>query len=135
MRADRLSLTKAAREFGVDPRAVIRLVGSALRKRKNGRYIAKPSDTLLRILLIPTGGGLREIALRESRQASVVGEFWNAVHRYLAMGDTSLLRNFEGKDVVDAEGGRVPLLTDMEMLDRLGGAGELSFESIYARTT
>ena len=35
--------------------------------------------------------------------------------------------------VTDADGKQLPLLTDVEVLNRLGSAGILSFESLYAR--
>jgi hypothetical protein len=109
------------------------LGGSALRKRANGQYKAKASDRLLRVLVIPTREGLREIAVRDSRQASQIAEYWNAVHRYLETGDKSALRKFRRKRITDANGVRVPLLTDLGELDRLGSAGVLSFESLYAK--
>jgi hypothetical protein len=133
VRADRVSLARASREFGLDPRTAMRLGRSGLRKRANGRYAARPSDRLLRVLVIPTGEGLREIALRDSRQASEVAEYSNGVQRYLQTGDSSALREFTGKYVTDAKGEKVLLLTDLEELDRLGNAGVLSFESLYAR--
>lgn len=133
MRADGVSLHQASREFGLDPRTVVRLGRPALRKRANGRYAAKASDRLLRVLLVPTPEGLREIAVRDSRQASQVAEYWNAVHRYLETGDDSALRKFRRKRITDANGVRVPLLTDLDELDRLGSAGVLSFESLYAK--
>lgn len=87
-----------------------------------------------RKLKVPTRKGLREIAVRSSRQASEIGRYWNAVHTYLATGDTSALRRFRGVRVIDRNGEHVPLLTDLDDLDRLGNARVLSFESIYART-
>ncbi len=133
MRADGVSLRQASREFEIDPRTVVRLGRPALRKRANGRYKAKASDRLLRVLVVPTREGLREIAVRDSRQASQVAEYWNAVHRYLETGDDSALRKFRRKRITDANGVRVPLLTDFDELDRLGSAGVLSFESLYAK--
>src|SRR2546421_6264971 len=47
MRSGRVSLQKAAREFGIDPGQVIKLGRSALRKQKNGRYAARKTDRLL----------------------------------------------------------------------------------------
>ncbi len=131
MRARGVSLRQASREIGVDPRTVVRLGGSALRKRASGRYAAKASDRLLRVLRVPTREGLREIAVRDSRQASQVAEYANAVQRYLQTGDASALRKFRRKRITDATGARVPLLTDLDELDRLGSAGVLSFESLY----
>jgi hypothetical protein len=134
MRADRVSLQQAAREFGISPKEVIRLGGSALRKTPSGRYVAKATDDLLRVLSLPGTRGLREIAVDESREASIVGKYWDAVRLYLQTGDASGLREFRGKSVWDADGRRVGLLTDLDELDRQGSAGVLSFESIYARS-
>jgi len=132
VRADGVSLKQASKEFGLDPRTVIRWAKPALRKGRNGRYSARPTDTLLRVLAIPSPEGVREIALRDSRQASRLGEYWTAVRKFLATGDASGLENFRGKRITDASGKRIPLLTDLEELNRLGSAGVLSFESLYA---
>lgn len=135
MRAERVSLQKASREFNLDPRIVARLGKSALRKRKNGQYVTKRIDTLLRILAIPSfdgKGGKREVATRDSREASIVGKFWAAVQKYLQTGDSSALKKLRRKYVIDASGERIPMLTDLAELDRLGSAGVLSFESLYA---
>ena len=132
MRTDRVSLPRPAREFGLDPRVVIRLGGSALRKR-NGRYIAKARDPLLRVEVIPTPQGLQEIGVPDSRQASLLGKYWNSVQRYLETGDAFRLEEFKGKQIRSADGTTTPLLTDLSELDRLGSAGLLSFQSIYGR--
>lgn len=131
MRSDRVSLREASHEFGLDPRIVTRLGKSALRKRTNGQYVAKRSDKLLRILVIPTPNGVREIAIRDSRQATILGKYWAAVQKYLQTGDSSALDKLR-KYIIDASGKRIPLLTDLAELDRLGSAGVLSFESLYA---
>ena len=136
MRADRVPLPQASREFGLDPRVVARLGESALRKRKNGQHIAKPYDRLLRILAIPAPGekgGKREIAVRDSRQTTILGKYWAAVQKYLRTGDSAALNKFRGKSITDASGKRAPLVTDLTELDRLGSAGVWSFESIYAQ--
>jgi hypothetical protein len=135
MRAEGVSLKQASREYGLDPRTATRLGRSALRKGSNGRYKAKKSDRLLRVLVIPSREGLREIAIRDSHQASQLAEYWNAVQRYLQTGDASGIDNFRGKSITDASGKRVPLITDLNELDRLGSAGAFSFESLYARAS
>lgn len=134
MRSEKVSLTRASRDVGISPRTVTRLGRSALRKRKNGTYAAKAKDNLLRLVMIPTTEGAREIAVRGSEQASLLGEYWNAVYRYLQTGDQSRLRQFRSKHIKDANGVEVLLPTDRAVLDRLGSAGVLSFESLYART-
>ncbi len=132
MRTDRTSLREASREFGLDPRIVTRLGKSALRKRANGQYVAKRSDKLLRILAIPTTDGTREIAIRGSHEATTLGKYWAAVQKYLQTGDWSALNKLRRKYVIDASGKRISLLKDLAELDRLGSAGVLSFESLYA---
>jgi hypothetical protein len=127
------SLFQSSRRYRRDPRKVRQAASSAFRKLKNGRYAAKANDRILRALVIPFLKGLREIGVRDSRQASLIGKFWTAVERYRDTGDVSALRKFRGKYVIDASGKRFRLLTNLHELDRLGSAGVLSFESLYAR--
>jgi len=131
MRDEKLSRAEAAKKYRVDPRRIPR---SALRKRPNGRYAARPSDRLLRVLIIPheQGNGLSEIAIRDSRQASELSRYWQAVEKYRDTGNESDLQQFSGKYIIDANGRRVLLLTDTAALDLLADAGALSFESLYA---
>jgi len=135
MRTEGLSLTRAATEEGVSPATVLRHAKTALRKTANGRYKARKSDRLLRVLVIPTPDGLAEIATRDSRSATIVGEYWNAVHQHLETGDETELARFAGVTITDAQGNAVPLLTDTDELERLGSAGILSFQSLYARAS
>jgi hypothetical protein len=95
----------------------------------------KTRDRLLRIVVVITEGGLVEIATRDSRQASKAGRHSAAVQRYLETGDATNLARFRGKHIIYANGKRVALLTDLGELDRLGSAGLLSFESLYARSS
>ncbi len=128
------SRTRAMRELKLTPAQVDRFATSAFRKLKSGRYVAKAYDRLLRVVMVVSDDGLREVATRDSRQASKAGKHSAAVHRYLQTGNTSKLTQFKGKYIIDAVGERIPLLTDPEELDELGSAGVLSFESLYARS-
>jgi hypothetical protein len=56
-----------------------------------------------------------------------------AQRHFLATGDDSKLRMLRGATVNDTAGREVPFLTDLDELERLGDAGVLQFESIYAR--
>ncbi len=85
------------------------------------------------MLVLPTPQGLAEIVTRDSRSATIAGEYWNAVQIFLQTGDDTQLQGFRGQSIIDAEGKLVPLLTDLDELERLGAAGVLSFESLYAR--
>jgi hypothetical protein len=127
-----MTLPKAAKEFGISPKAVIGLGRSALRKQKNGRYVAKKADELLRVVNVLTTDGRKEIATRDSRQASLVGSHWAAVQKFLQTGDDSALSRFAKTRIVDAGRKRYRLLTDLNELERQGSAGVLRFESMYA---
>jgi hypothetical protein len=133
MRSEGVSLTKASREFGVDPRRVRARAGSALRKTKSGRYVARPSDKLLRVLVIPSRDGLTEVVVRDSTVASKIAEYSDAVQKYLRTGDSSKLKKFRRVRLLDEKGKRIKLETDPVVLQRLGSAGVLSFESLYAK--
>ncbi len=135
MRSEDISLSRAAREESVSPATVLRHAKGALRKNSRGTYKARASDRLLRVLVLPTLEGLAEIATVDSRSASIVGEYWNAVNHYLETGDETELVRFHGVSIIDARGNAVPLLTDTDELERLGSAGILSFQSMYARVS
>ena len=127
-----VTLPKAAKEFGLAPETIINLGRSALRKQKNGRYAAKKIDQLLRVVNVLTTEGRKEIATRDSRQASLVGGHWAAAQKFLQTGDDSALLKFAKRRIVDARRKRYPLLTDLKELERLASAGVLRFESMYA---
>lgn len=129
-----LSRPKAMKQLNLTRAQVDRFVSEAFRKLKNGRHVVKAYDRLLRVVMVITEDGLREVATRDSRQASKAGKHSAAVSRYLQTGDTSALAHFEGAYVIDAKGEQIPLLTDLEELEGLGSAGALTFESLYARS-
>jgi hypothetical protein len=136
MRGEKVSLEKASRESGVSPRTVKRWAGSALQKRTSGKWAPKKNDNLLRVLIVPTPKGKREIGVRGFRQASLLGSYWSSVHTYIATGDDSGLKKFRGKKLRDASGEEILLITDLPELNRLGREGSaLSFESMYSRST
>ncbi len=130
---DGVSLKSAAAEYGVDPRTVVKLGGSALRKTEGGRYAAKPGDNLFRPLVVPGHGGKIEVGVRGSRAASELSKRAIAQRGFLKTGDDTNLRKLRKTKILDAEGREVPFLTDEEELARQGDLGALSFESIYAR--
>lgn len=134
LRSEKTSLQQAAKEQGISPRTVKRWAGSALQKQESGKWTARKSDTLLRVLTIPTAGGPREIGVRGSRQATQLANYWNVVRRYLETGDQKQLAKFRGKFIKDADGVQIVFITELKELKRLSSAGVLTFESIYART-
>src|SRR5437867_4478460 len=104
-------------------------------KRKNQRPKDKSKRSRrpdkMRVLLIPTNKGVREIEVPDSRDATRLAQYWNAVHHYFQTGEGRRVHKFDAIYITDAKGKKVPLLTDLDELDRLGSAGVLSFESLY----
>lgn len=134
MRSDNLPVSAAARAKGISPSVLTRRGRSGLQKLENGRYAARPYDDLPRVVIVVSETkGPVEIATTDSREASKAGKHSAAVQHYLETGDDSALRRFQGQHITNAQGERVALLTDTDELDRLGSAGELSFESLYPR--
>jgi hypothetical protein len=70
------------------------------------------------------------VVVRGSRSASLVAEHANAVQRYLATGDTSVLAPFVGKRVAG-----LTLQTDPNEIEAFALSGELDFEDIYDEPT
>lgn len=134
MRSQGLSLKQASKDAGVSPRTVASWGGRTIKKGENGRYSVSKRDSLLRVVQVPTSQGIQEISLRNSRHASTLAQYWAAVQKYTKTGDSSEIEKFRGKRIKDANGVEVPLITDLKELNRLGSAGALSFESMYARS-
>jgi hypothetical protein len=132
MRTHGLSLASASRAVGATPRGILTYIGPALKRTPNGRYAAKPRDGLLRMMRLLSPRGEIEIAVTDSRTASTLAEYANAVRHYLTTGDRSLLKPFRGR-IISAQKVAYKLETDPRVLDRLGDAGALSFDDLYVR--
>ena len=122
-----------APDKAIDPRTVLRLGGSAL-KKVNGQYVAKQRDNLLRMLPVPMRDDVEEIAVLGSAPASTLGQYWAALQKAIRPGgDPSALMKFQRRTIKDASGTQIPFLTDLRVLKDLARAGLLSFETIYRR--
>jgi hypothetical protein len=130
MRRDGLSLREAAARAGTSPTTVHRHAGPAL-ELERGRYRARPGDRLLRMMTVLGSGGVqREVEVRGSRAASLVGEHWAAIGVYLESGDETRLRALEGKRVAG-----IWLETDPDTIEEWQRRGELELDDIYDLTS
>ncbi len=129
MRTKNLSLTEASRQVGIDPATVKRYAGRGL-DREGRRYTPKPFDRLSRTLRVLTPEGQISLPIADSRTASQIGRYWNAVEHYLATGDTSQLERFRGK-FFRVNKQAYPFIVDTDLLDDLAAAGELHFDDLY----
>ena len=97
------TLAAAAKEVGIDRRTAVRHLGSALTKR-DGKYRARPVDHISRNMVIYSRGKQFVITVADSKAASTIGQYFNAVKQYLNTGDKSALKNFEAIAVIDSAG-------------------------------
>jgi hypothetical protein len=104
MRSDNTSLGETSRGLGVSLEEVVRLARPAFRKLANGQYAVRATDQIFRMLpiLSTEAEGLIEFPTTDSREASVIGRFWNRVSLYLRTGDPSELKSFERTVVKNA---------------------------------
>jgi hypothetical protein len=134
MRDRKKPLRQAARNAHISPRTLVKWGQHALLKTSDGKYVARRSDQLFRVLTALTPDGTREVGVLGSRRATQLANYWNAVQRYLQTGDKSGLEKFTRKFLIGTDGTRLPFIADPGVLKRLGSAGILNFNSIYGRT-
>lgn len=96
------SLSKLARARGMSPKTVRR--ASGVFRKQGGRWVPTRSDRVERWLKSYENGSRVEVLVRDSRTASRLSRYSNAVGHYLESGDPSGLAEFEGKTYRDAYG-------------------------------
>lgn len=136
------SLDKAAKAEGIRPETVRKYRPDALEKHKSG-YLVKPlarawsgPGTVWVQVLTSEGPQMRAIPRRGDR--AQLARYLNTVRGLLSPNDAtrsraqSELKAYAGKYVTDADGNRIPFITDEAQLRRLAEDGELSFEELYS---
>ena len=126
MRGGRPSLTRAAEQAGTTPAAILRHAGPALVRTPGGRYRATERDALLRVLPVLTTEGVVVLEIRDSREASLIGEHWARAGQVVHGRDPAVLRPFARRRIHG-----YALETDPDRIEELGDQGELRFEDIY----
>ena len=66
-----------------------------------------------------------------STEATKLSQYHHALDRYLNYGDEKPLRRFRRMRLRQRDGPSLPFVTDLDAIDRLAGAGQLQFTSIY----
>jgi hypothetical protein len=129
-RLERISITRAAKRKGTTVSTVKRYESRSLRT-VGRRLVPTLFDRLARPIRALLPNGVVTLNVRDSRTRSALGGYWDAVDHYLRMGDTSRLEPYRWRSfTTDKRGYR--FITDTGLLDRLGMAGEFSFDDIYA---
>jgi hypothetical protein len=125
------SLSKLAREKSISPITVIKYT-NAFRK-KEGRWIAKKLDHIPRTMLIYENGKEKSIETSNSKYASTIGEYHNAVKEYLNSGDSDALNRFKKKRIKDVHGKYHRFDTDPKAIKAINEAiEEPEFYEIYS---
>ena len=127
------SLAESAKQVGIDSRTVQRHLGNAIVKTARG-YIAKARDKISREMFIKAKemDGDVPIVIKDSRIASIIGRYNNAVRRLLHNADAASLKEFEGVRIKDASGLSFVFETNAErILEMEKRKEEAEFFSIY----
>jgi hypothetical protein len=131
MRQGDVSLTAAAELVGTTRKTVLKYAGRALEKSPSGEWEAKPWDRIIRLVRFPTLTGSTVLPIKDSRSASKIARYWGAVDQFLREGVTEGLRAFKS-EVVQVDGIEYRFVTDPLTIERVGRAGEVQFEYMYA---
>jgi hypothetical protein len=129
-RQPNISMTEAARRSGTTLKTIRRWAGTALETR-DGRLTVRATDRIARDLRFLTEKGQIVVRVTNSRDATRVARYNNAVRRFLLHGDVGELRRFHGK-TLRVRGAQHAFVTDPRILNRLARAGEVHFLDIYA---
>jgi len=108
------SATQAARDRGTTVDTIKRHTGAL--KRDGSRYRAKKWDTVPRRMAIYSNKKEIVIDVKDSRHATTIGRYMNAVQLAINSGDDSHLKPFRGKKVKDKAGGEYVLEIDLDAL-------------------
>ncbi len=88
-------------------------------KKVNGKPVVKKWDRIKRVMRVNTGGKEKSVEIQDSRTASVVGRYHNAVKQFLNKGDKTKLSKFRNKKVRDSKGKLHQLETNPDEIIRI----------------
>jgi len=114
MRRSGKSLTRASKERGISPETVRRHTKAVTKDGR--RWRAKRYDKIPRVWKIYEDGDVKTIEVDDSRHASTIGEYHNAVKNFLRTNDESYLMPYRGKKIRDSSGNMHELETDPKVL-------------------
>ena len=108
------TLPQVANENNISVTTVLRHTNGF--KKVNGRLVTKRWDRIPRLMRINTDGKEKSVEIKDSRTASVVGRYHNAVKQFLNTGDKKKLQRFRNKKVKDSKGKLHRLETDPQKI-------------------
>ena len=96
------TISQAANDNNITIKNVIKHTNGF--KNVNGKPVVKRWDRIKRMMRVNTDGQEKSVEVKDSRTASVVGRYHNAVKQFLNTGDKSKLSKFRNKKVKDSKG-------------------------------
>ena len=96
------TISQAANDSNITVKNVIKHTNGF--RKVNDKLVVKKWDRIHRVMRINTDGKEKSIEIRDSRTASVVGRYHNAVKQFLNNGDKTKLSKFRNKKVKDSKG-------------------------------
>lgn len=126
------SLSSASGNIGLGRSESLTYLGKSLFK-KSGKWFPKTRDVIERAMKIYENGEIKTIIVTNSDDASLIGEYYNAVRNYLYTGDSSYLKPFKKKTIIDAYGNKHRLETNPKKVRDIEEAKEDSeFFEVYS---
>lgn len=121
----------AAKEYGITPKITREQLGRAIIKR-GGRWVGRKSDTIERGMRLYENGRITSITVTNSKDASLMGEYFSAVKKALRTRDPQPLQKFKHITITDANGTKHRFETNLKKLYEIEERQENSeFFDIY----
>jgi hypothetical protein len=120
---DKVSLTRACKEIGLSIEIVKQHIRSAIYKRK-GRWRAKRFDKIQREMKIYEKGRIKSIVVTNSKDASLIGKYYNDVKKALETNDERILKKYKRRIIRDVKGRKHRLETRLEKILEIEEAKE-----------
>lgn len=96
------SLSKVSRQHELSYKTVLHNTKGF--KKVNGRWIAKKYDKIPRVMKINENGRETSFEISDSRTASTIGKYHNAVKEFLHTGKVDKLLKFKYRKIRDSQG-------------------------------
>ncbi len=109
------NLSTSLEQVGVKKSTVLRHLGTVI-SNKHGKWRVTSFDTIERRMHIYEDGSIKSIVITNSRDASLVGEYFTAVKETVSSNNDSKLKKFENITIIDADGKEHQLETNLEKL-------------------
>jgi hypothetical protein len=115
LRNENIPLTKAVKKIEISIKKVLQYTGNTIKKIR-GKYYAKDNDNLYRKLRIFEKGKLRSITVTNYKDAQLIGKYHSSIKKAIKQNSSEPLKEFEDAVIVDSEGIKHTLETDLDQI-------------------